>query len=63
MISTTTTPTSPNAATSAKSTIAVCVSIDLKILKKYIKMIGDIIKNSQTIVFLYSRYPFLVISR
>jgi hypothetical protein len=63
MISTTSTPTSPNAATSAKSIIAVCVPIDLRILKKYIKMIGDILKNRQTIVFLYSLYPFLVIPR
>jgi hypothetical protein len=53
MISTTTTPTSPKAVTSAKSTIAVCVSTDLKILE-------EIYKNDQRNCKKYAVYGILI---
>jgi hypothetical protein len=54
MISTTTTPTSPKAVTSAKSTIAVCVSIDLKILE-------EIYKNDQKHCNKWAVYGILIL--
>jgi hypothetical protein len=54
MISTTITPTIPTAATSAKSTIPVCVSIDVKILK-------EIYKNDQKHCNKWAVYGILIL--
>ena len=61
MISTTTTVTRPSAAIIAKITNVEFVSIGSKCFKKYIIMIGEMLKDRHIIGILYYSWPFLVI--